>query len=154
MAVDNRRSPEPQRDEATVKLLIKLREKLLSNNISTARLAAFSLSWKQEDGLTILKEALFGDYPRTTKKAAAYGLRSMNGRMQIMGMEVLKQGLKHQDRTTKAACVKSLSLVKAGPSKKADSGGKPASGKPKIKPITKKDGTKTGSTEKSTTFNR
>ena len=125
MTADNRRSPECQRDEATVKLLIKLREKLLSNNISTARLAAFSLSWKQEDGLAILKEALFGDYPRTTKKAAAYGLRSMNGRMQIMGMEVLKQGLKHRDRTTKAACVKSLSLVKAGPSKKTDSGGKP-----------------------------
>ena len=154
MAVDNRISPERQRDEVTVKLLIKLREKLLSNNISTARLAAFNLSWKQEDGLTILKEALFGDYPRTTKKAAAYGLRSMNGRMQIMGLEVLEQGLKHRDRTTKAACVKSLSLVKAGPSTKADFGGKPASGKPKTKPITKKDGTKTGSTEKSTNFNR
>ena len=154
MTVDNRRSPERQRDEATVKVLIKLRDKLLSNNISTARLAAFNLSWKQEDGLTILKEALFGDYPRTTKKAAAYGLRSMNGRMQIIGLEVLKQGLKHRDRTTKAACVKSLSLAKAGPSKKAASGGKPASGKPKIKPITKKDGIKTKSTEKNTTFNR
>ena len=154
MTVDNGKPPERQRDEATVKILIKLRDKLLSNNISTARLAAFSLSWKQEDGLTILKEALFGDYPRTTKKAAAYGLRSMNGRMQIMGMEVLKQGLKHRDRTTKAACVKSLSLVKAGPSKKGASGGKPVSGRPKIKPITKKYGIKTGSTEKSTTFNR
>ena len=125
MTVDNGRSPERQRDEATVKLLIKLRDKLLSNNISTARMAAFNLSWKQEDGLTILKEALFGDYPRTTKKAAAYGLRSMNGRMQIMGLEVLKQGLKHRDPTTKAACVKSLSLVKTGPSKKGASGGKP-----------------------------
>ncbi len=112
MTVDNRRPPERQRDEATVKILIKLRDKLLSNNISTARLAAFSLSWKQEDGLAILKEALFGDYPRTTKKAAAYGLRSMNGRMQIMGMEVLEQGLKHRDRTTKAACIKSISLMK------------------------------------------
>ena len=154
MAVDNRRSPQRQRDEATVKLLIKLRDKLLSNNISIARLAAFNLSWKQEDGLTILKEALFGDYPRTTKKAAAYGLRSMNGRMQIIGLEVLKQGLKHQDSTTKAACVKSLSLVKAGPSKKAASGGKPASGKPKVKPIAKKDGIKTRPIEKSTNFNR
>ena len=148
MTVDNRRPPERQRDEATVKVLIKLRDKLLSNNISTARMAAFNLSWKQEDGLAILKEALFGDYPRTTKKAAAYGLRSMNGRMQIMGLEVLEQGLKHRDRTTKAACVKSLSLAKAGPSKKA------ASDKPKIKPITKKGGIKTKSTEKSTTFNR
>ena len=154
MTADNQRPPQGQRDEATVKLLIELRVKLLSNNISTARLAAFNLSWKQEDGLTILKEALFGDYPRTTKKAAAYGLRSMNGRMQIIGLEVLKQGLKHRDRTTKAACVKSLSLVKAGPSKKAASAGKPPSGKPKIKPITKKDGIKTRSTEKSTNFNR
>ncbi len=100
MTADNGRSPQRQRDEATVKLLIELRNKLLSNNISNARLAAFNLSWKQEDGLTILKEALFGDYPRTTKKAAAYGLRSMNGRMQAIGLEVLNQGLKHRDRTT------------------------------------------------------
>ena len=154
MTVDNGRSPERQRDEATVKILIKLRDKLLSNNISTARQAAFNLSWKQEDGLAILKEVLFGDYPRTTKKAAAYGLRSMNGRMQIMGLEVLKQGLEHRDRTTKAACVKSLALAKAGPSKKAVSGDKPAPSKPKIKGITKKDGIKTKTTGKSTTFNR
>jgi len=71
-----------------------------------------NLAWKQEDGLAILTEALFGNYPRTAKKAAAYGLRSMNGRMQKMALEVLKQGLKHRDRTTKAACVKSISLMK------------------------------------------
>lgn len=148
MTADNRRSPQHQRDEATVKLLIELRNKLLSNNISNARLAAFNLSWKQEDGLTILKEALFGDYPRITKKAAAYGLRSMNGRMQVIGLEVLNQGLKHRDRTTKAACIKSLSLVKAGPSKKGDSG------KTNIKETTKKKVIKTRSTEKNATFNR
>lgn len=85
---------------------------MLSDNISTARLAALNLSWKQEDGLAILTEALFGSYPRTAKKAAAYGLRSMKGRMQKMGLEVLKQGLRHRDRTTKAACVKSISLIK------------------------------------------
>ena len=85
---------------------------MLSDDISTARLAASNLSWKQEDGLAILTEALFGNYPRTAKKAAAYGLRSMNGRMQKMALEVLKQGLKHRDRTTKAACVKSISLMK------------------------------------------
>jgi hypothetical protein len=154
MTLDDQKSSQYQRNEATVKVLIKLREKLLSNNISTARLAAFNLSWKQEDGLTILKEALFGDYPRTTKKAAAYGLRSMNGRMQKIGQEVLEQGLKHRDPTTKAACVKSLSLAKAGSSKKSASGGKCASGKPRIKPTTKKGVIKTGSAEKNTTFNR
>ncbi|HUU41273.1 MAG TPA: hypothetical protein VMW42_10045 [Desulfatiglandales bacterium] len=71
-----------------------------------------NLSWKQEDGLAILTEALFGKYPRTAKKAAAYGLRSMNGRMRKMALEVLEQGLRHHDRTTKAACVKSISLMK------------------------------------------
>jgi hypothetical protein len=77
-----------------------------------------NLAWKQEDGLAILTEALFGNYPRTAKKAAAYGLRSTNGRMRIMALEVLEQGLKHRDRTTKAACVKSISLMKGGVSGK------------------------------------
>jgi len=112
MTFDNSKSSQRQRDEASVELLKKLREKLLSDDISTARLAALNLSWKQEDGLTILTEALFGNYPRTAKKAAAYGLRSMKGRMQKMASEVLKQGLRHRDRTTKAACVKSISLMK------------------------------------------
>jgi hypothetical protein len=66
----------------------------------------------QEDGLAILTETLLGDYSRTTKKAAAYGLRSMKGRMKKMASEVLEQGLKHRDRTTKAACVKALFLMK------------------------------------------
>lgn len=112
MAFGNEKLSERQRDEASVELLKKLREKLLSDNISTARRAAFNLSWKQEDGLVILKEALFGNYQRTAKKAAAYGLRSTKGRMRKMAKEVLEQGLKHHDRTTKAACVKSLSLMK------------------------------------------
>ncbi len=113
MTFDNSKSSERQRSEASVVLLRKLREKLLSDNISTARLAALNLSWKQEDGLAILREALFGNYPRTAKKAAAYGLRRMNGRMQKMASEVLEQGLRHRDRTTKAACVKSISLMKS-----------------------------------------
>jgi hypothetical protein len=112
VTVENNKPPQRQRDAASVELLRKLREKLLSGNISTARVAALNLSWKQEDGLAILKEALFGNYPRTAKKAAAYGLRSMNGRMQKMASEVLEQGLRHRDRTTKAACVKSISLMK------------------------------------------
>jgi len=112
VTVDNSKSSQRQRSEASVELLRKLKEKLLSDDISTARLAGLNLSWKQEDGLAILTEALFGNYPRTTKKAAAYGLRSMNGRMQKMGAEVLEQGLRHRDRTTKATCIKSISLMK------------------------------------------
>jgi hypothetical protein len=84
---------------------------LLSNDISTARVAASKLAYKQEDGLTILTEALFGNYQRTTKKAAAYGLRRMKGRMHKLAVEVLERGLKHRDRTTKAACIKSLALI-------------------------------------------
>jgi hypothetical protein len=112
MTLDNSKSSQRQRDEATVELLRKLREELLSDDISTARLAAFDLARKQEDGLAILTEALFGNYPRTAKKAAAYGLRSMKGRMRKMALEVHEQGLKHRDRTTKAACIKSMSLMK------------------------------------------
>ena len=112
MSFDSSKSSQRQRSEASVELLRKLKEKLLSGDISTARLAALNLSWKQEDGLAILTEALFGNYPRTTKKAAAYGLRSMKGRMRKMALEVQEQGLKHRDRTTKAACVKSISLMK------------------------------------------
>ncbi len=112
MTLDNSKSSGRQRTEESIKLLIKLRMNLLSDDISTARQAALNLSWKQEDGLAILKETLFGDYPRTAKKAAAYGLRSMNGRMRKMASEVLEQGLKHRDRTTQAACVKSIALMK------------------------------------------
>ena len=153
MTFDNSKSSERRRDEATVELLKKLRDKLLSNNISTARQAAFNLSWKQEDGLVILKEALFGNYPETAKKAAAYGLRSMNGRMQKMALEVHEQGLKHLDRTTKAVCVKSLYLLKGGALEKAGSGGRPTSGKLIIKEITKKNGIKTKVTEEKTHSN-
>ena len=119
MTLDNSKSSERQRDQATIELLRKCREQLLSDNISTARQAAFNLSWKQEDGLTILKEVLFGDYPRTAKKAAAYGLRSMKGRMRKMSAEVQQQGLKHHDHTTKAVFIKSLSLIKGGLAAKA-----------------------------------
>ena len=148
MTFDNSKSPQRQRDKSTIELLRKLREQLLSDDISTARLAASNLSWKQEDGLAILTEALFGSYPRTAKKAAAYGLRSMNGRMRKMASDVFEQGLKHRDRTTKAACIKSISLMKGRVSGKGGFHSKPASGKQKITEITKKDGTKTKSTEK------
>lgn len=103
---------ERQRDPATIELLKKLREKLFSSHISTARVAAYHLSWMQEDGLAILKEALFGRYPRNAKKASAYGLRNMKGRMKKLAIEALEQGLSHNDRTTQAACLKSLQLMR------------------------------------------
>lgn len=112
MKSEERKSSEKQRDEAAVEQLKKLTRKLCSNDITTARLAAYNLSWMQEDGLSILTETLTGDYSRTTKKAAAYGLRSMKGRMKKMALEVLEQGLKHRDRTTRAACIKALNLIK------------------------------------------
>ena len=139
MALDGSKLSERQRDEATVELLRKLREKLLSDNISTARVAGLNLAWKQEDGLTILSEVLFGEYPRTAKKAAAYGLRSMNGRMKKLGIEVLEKGLKHRNRTTKAVCIKSISLIKAKASGKGGSGSKPATGRHKITEIRSKN---------------
>ena len=100
-----------EKHEAALERLRQLRENLFSKDISIARLAGFNLSWMQEDGLSILKEALFGDYARTTKKAAAYGLRSMHGRMKKLGAEVLEQGANHSDRMTREACAKALAIM-------------------------------------------
>jgi hypothetical protein len=122
MEIDEKRSGGVERDAAAIERLRQLREKLLAHDVSTARVAGFHLSWMQEDGLAILKEILFGDYSRTAKKAAAYGLRSMHGRMKTMGMEVLTQGLGHNNRTTREACAKSLALVKSKGEKKSNSG--------------------------------
>jgi hypothetical protein len=146
MSNEKSNSGDYERDERTIKLLRELREKLHSKNISTARLAAYQLSWRQEDGLMILKEALFGDYERTTKKASAYGMRSMKGRMLKLATETIEQGLKHRDKTTKAACIKCLALMKGEAPKKAPGGGgkrkvnnAKSSYKPKPKPKPKPD---------------
>ena len=111
MMTDKMDSTEQKKHEDAVKLLNKLKEKLYSDNISIARKSAHKLSWMQEDGLDILKGALLGSSPRTTKKAAAYGLRNMQGRMKKLATEALKQGLKSKNRTTKAASEKSLMLM-------------------------------------------
>src|SRR4030042_4812605 len=102
------------KDPAAIEKLRQLTRKLCSNDITTARLAAFNLSWMQDDGLAILTQVLLGDFSRTSKKAAAYGLRSMKGRMKKLALEVLEKGLKQRDRTTKAAWLKNLTLVKGG----------------------------------------
>jgi hypothetical protein len=135
MKSDETKSSGKERDEAAIEQLRQLTRKLCSNDITTARLAAHNLSWMQEDGLAILTETLMGDYSRTTKKAAAYGLRSMKGRMKKMAVEVLEQGLRHRDRTTKAACVKAISLMKGGASKKDSSQSKSQSSRLQIKGI-------------------
>jgi len=139
MKFEEQKSSEQERDEASIELLKQLTRKLCSDDISTARLAAFNLSWMQEDGLAILTETLLGNYSRTTKKAAAYGLRSMRGRMKKMASEVLEKGLKHRDRTTRAACVKALSLMKRSTGKKGSSQSEPESGKSRIQEVRKPD---------------
>jgi hypothetical protein len=141
MKFDEKKSSEQTKkeiDEASIEMLRQLTRKLCSNDITTARLAAFNLSWKQEDGLAILKNILFGDFSRTTKKAAAYGLRSMRGRMKKPATEVLKLGLKNADRTTKAACIKALAIMKGELLKKDNSGKNRRSAKPLIKEIQNK----------------
>lgn len=115
MKLPERKPSGREKDQAAVALLAQLREKLHSEEISHARKAAFTLSWMQEDGLDILVEALFGSFPRDAKKAAAYGLRSMNGRMRKLAEEALTKGLTHSNRITKDACAKSLQLMKEGP---------------------------------------
>jgi len=129
MKSDETKSSEKERDEAAVEQLRQLTRKLCSNDITIARLAAH---------LAILTETLMGNYSRTTKKAAAYGLRSMKGRMKKLALEVLEQGLRHRDRTTKAACVKALSLMKGRTSKKDGSQSKSQSSRSQIKEIQKR----------------
>lgn len=129
MKADEKKRSVREKDEAAIELLRQLTRKLCSNDITTARLAAFNLSWMQEDGLAILTQVLLGDFSRTSKKAAAYGLRSMKGRMKKMALEVLEQGLKQRDRTTKAACVKALSLIKGRKEEKGASAEKPLAAK-------------------------
>lgn len=124
-----------EKDEAEIELLAKLREKLHSENVSTARLAAFNLSWKQEDGLDILKETLLCKCSRTAKKAAAYGLRSMKGRMKKLAVEVLNEGVKHSDRTTSAACSKALFLLAGGIPEKTNSRRRPRPNSSRIREI-------------------
>ena len=100
-----------EKSQEAIALLERLREKIYCDNSSAARHAAFHLSWMQEDGFEILKGALYGNYPATTKNAAAYGLRKMRGRMKKMALEVLRDGLKKRDKTTKEICRNALQLL-------------------------------------------
>lgn len=112
MNLGKRKPSGREKDQASVKLLEKLREQLHSSNPSTARQAAFNLSWMQDDGLDILKEVLFGDTARRTKSAAVYGLRKMRGRMKKIAFGVLSAGLKCSDSDTTYACQNALALLR------------------------------------------
>lgn len=114
MRLEKRKLSGREKDEASAKLLAKLREQLYCSNISTIRQSAFNLSWMQEDGLDILREALFGSSPRRTKGAAAYGLRKMRGRMRKLAEDVLVEGLKHPDHKTAEICGNALIVLKRG----------------------------------------
>jgi len=108
MQLGRRKPSGREKDEAALKLLERLREQLYSSNPSTRRQAAFCLSWKQEDGMEILQEALFSKFPTRVKNAAAYGLRSMRGRMKKMSIEVFKQCLLNGDIAAKGVCRNAL----------------------------------------------
>jgi hypothetical protein len=111
MEVENKELSGREKDEASIKLLRKLREQLYSSDASNRRRAAYKLSWMQEDGLEILKNTLFGDCPVPSKNAAAYGLRKMRGRMKKMALEVLEQGLKHRDSSIRGVCRNALQML-------------------------------------------
>jgi hypothetical protein len=101
-----------EKDQKAIEMLARLREEVYSENPSAARHAAFNLSWMQEDGFDILKEALFGTAGRATKGAAAYGLRKMRGRMKKNGMALLEEGLRHSNEGTRQVCARALLLEK------------------------------------------
>ncbi len=111
MELEKRELSGREKDEASIKLLRKLGEQLYSSDASKRRTAAYKLSWMQEDGLDILKAVLFGDCPAHTKNAAAYGLRKMRGRMKKMALEILGQGLKCHDSSTREICRNALQLL-------------------------------------------
>jgi HEAT repeat protein len=111
MESERRKLSGREKDEAAVKLLEKLQDQLHSPDASNRRRAAFNLSWMQEDGLEILKKALLGSVSVTTKNAAAYGLRKMRGRMKKLALEVLKDGLKRPDNSTRDVSRHALRLL-------------------------------------------
>jgi hypothetical protein len=135
MRLEKRKPSGREKDEEAVKLLEQLREKLYVDDISAARRAAFNLSWKQEDGLDILKEALLSDSSRTAKIAAVYGLRNMQGRMKKPALTLLEQGLKHRKTDIRNACNHALSLISRGTREKSPSERPPKSGRLEIREV-------------------
>jgi hypothetical protein len=98
-------------NESSVQLLKELQEQVYSSNASIRRRAAYNLAWLQEDGLNVLKGLLFSNVQITTKNAAAYGLRKMQGRMKKLAIDVLMQGLKDHNSSTVVVCINALQLL-------------------------------------------
>jgi HEAT repeat protein len=111
MELEKKETSDREKDEESIKLLRKLREQLYSSDASNRRRAAYKLSWMQEDGLEILKDTLFGSCPVPSRNAAAYGLRKMRGRMKKAALEILEQGLKHRDNSTRGICRNALQML-------------------------------------------
>ncbi len=144
MKLDRRKPSGREKDERSVKVLQQLREKLYSEHVSTARRAAFNLSWMQEDGLDILKEALFSRAPRSTKAAATYGLRKMQGRMKKMALDLLRQGLEGSNRNTQVVCQHALAVLNEKGDEKSRSDRAARVGRVKIREIPKRGGRRRG----------
>jgi hypothetical protein len=121
MKLEKRKPSGREKDEDAIRLLEKLRQQLYFPNLTAIRQSAFHLSWLQEDGLDILKEALFSNSSRKTKSAAAYGLRKMRGRMAKMAIEVLKEGTKHSNNITATTCENALKVLNQKGKKKRPS---------------------------------
>jgi hypothetical protein len=138
MKLRKRKPSGREKDGASVKLLERLRKQLYSDDDLTAHRAAFNLSWMQEDGLDILKEALFSDSSGRAKIAAARGLRSMRGRMKKMARDVLEQGVTHSDAATSEACKKALLTLKQRASGTSAFTGKTRAGKSEVKKVRRK----------------
>ncbi|MBL7085295.1 MAG: hypothetical protein ISS43_04215, partial [Candidatus Omnitrophica bacterium] len=99
---------------------------LYIGNSYRRRMAARWLSWMQEDGLEILKKALFSKKTSlATKISAGYGLRLMchygewhgkrlrpRGRMKDKAFEVLQNGLKNKNPDVVQASLHSLRLIR------------------------------------------
>jgi len=115
-------------DEKTLKLLADLKAKLYTSNMSRARKAAHQLSWMQEDGFAILKEALLDRRSDGLKVAAAYGLRKMRGRMKNMAMQVLLEGLGSDSNITRNVCRNTALLLNRRSKKSAASNASAARG--------------------------
>jgi hypothetical protein len=135
MEIEKRKPSGREKDEASIRLLSKLRGELYSPHASNRRQAGFNLSWMQEDGLEILKAALFEDSNVTTKNAAAYGLRKMRGRMKKMALEVLQQGLKHRNSDTREVCRSALLRLEGKIEQKPPSKRAPKKGRFEIREI-------------------
>jgi hypothetical protein len=112
MRLEKRQPSGREKDQASIELLEKLREQLYSSNLSTVRQSAFHLSWMQEDGLDVLREALLGETPRRAKSAAAYGLRKMRGRMRKQAEDTLVEGTTYQDPVTADISRNALNVLK------------------------------------------